>query len=167
MCQLLLSFPGDLKFLEIKYMIQNIREACSSLSCVRLRIKTNLMCALPAPNSEQHPKMQRDHLERNLEMLFIYKRKKKKYLKHLLDRNYIKECFKTAYWCWFYVLFSCCPVSFITYCSFSFSAVSLEHTGFFIFIIIPNHQKHQLLWRPCCTYVLILSNHLIEFNGIF
>lgn len=47
---------GDLKFLEIKYMMQNIREACTSLSCVRLRIKIKLMCALLVPTSEQHPK---------------------------------------------------------------------------------------------------------------
>lgn len=92
MCRLLLSFPGDLKFLEIKYMMQNIREACSSLSCVRLRIKIKLMCALLVPTSEQHPKMQGDDLERNLEMPFI----KKKSLKLLLSRNCIKECFKTA-----------------------------------------------------------------------
>lgn len=92
MCRLLLSFPGDLKFLEIKYIMQNIREACSSLSCVRLRIKIKLMCALLVPTSEQHPKMQRDDLERNLEMPFI----KKKSLKLLLNRNCLKECFKTA-----------------------------------------------------------------------
>lgn len=42
---------GDLKFLEIKYMRQNIREACTSLSCVRLRIKIKLMCAPLAPTS--------------------------------------------------------------------------------------------------------------------
>lgn len=89
MCRLLLSFPGDLKFLEIKYMMQNIREACSLLSCVRLRIKIKLMCALLVPTSEQHPKMQLDDLEGNLEMLFI----KKKSLKLLLNRNCIKECF--------------------------------------------------------------------------
>lgn len=61
------------KVLEIKYMMQNIRESCSLLSCVRLRIKIKLMCALLVPISEQHPKMQRDDLERNLEIPFIKK----------------------------------------------------------------------------------------------
>lgn len=61
------------KVLEIKYMMQNIRESCSLLSCVRLRIKIKLMCVLLVPISEQHPKMQRDDLERNLEMPFIKK----------------------------------------------------------------------------------------------
>lgn len=61
------------KVLEIKYMMQNIRESCSLLSCVRLRIKIKLMCVLLVPISEQHPKMQWDDLERNLEMPFIKK----------------------------------------------------------------------------------------------
>lgn len=91
MCRLLLSFPGDLKFLEIKYMMHNIREACSSLSCVRLRIKIKLIRALFSI-SEQHPKMHRDDIERNLEIPFI----KKKSLKLLLNSNQIKECFRTA-----------------------------------------------------------------------
>lgn len=47
---------GDLNFLEIKYMMQNIREACTSLSCVRLRIKIKLMCALLDRTSQQRPK---------------------------------------------------------------------------------------------------------------
>lgn len=47
---------GDLKFLEIKYMMQNIREACTSLSCVRLRIKIKLIRALLVSTAEQHPK---------------------------------------------------------------------------------------------------------------
>lgn len=130
---------GDLKFLEIKYMMQNIREACTSLSCVRLRIKIKLMCALLVPTSQQHPKMQQDDLERNLEMPFI----KKKSLNLLLNRNCVKECFKTAVYDIDASFIACFMLSCEFHYIFFLPILSLECTDFFPCF---NHKlsKHQL-----------------------